>query len=336
MDRETAWKRSRLIRGIRDFFTDRNYLETDTPLLSAALIPESAIEVFATKFESPYRGAKPLFLVPSPELWMKRLIAAGFGSLFQISKAFRNAESIGQNHNPEFTMLEYYTLDADYIRSIEVTEDLFAKLLSIDTGHRRPQGDKSLSPPFLRMTMAEAFREFAGFDLGPCSAEDLVEKSLSLNIRADRSDTWEIAFNRIFVDRVEPELPRDKPLVLLDYPAEVRCLAKKIPGTPWRERWELYVDGVETANCFSEETSPAEVAEYFLMEKTLKSSALVPHAVDEAFCELYRQGFPPCSGVALGVDRLLMSFLGFDRIEDVLFFPLSDILGAENKSGGAG
>lgn len=255
---------------------------------------------------------------------MKRLIAAGWGDIFQISRAFRNAESLGGLHNPEFTILEYYTLGADYLASIEVTEELFRRLLS--RGHSTLPDPAPLSPPFRRMTMAEAFREFAGFDLAPCGTGELTEQARKLGIRTGEADDWETAFNRIFVDRVEPALPRDRPLVLLDYPREVRCLAREIPGTPWRERWELYLGGIETANCFSEETDPEKVAAYFRVEEELKARSLTPHPPDRRFLSLYRDGFPSCSGVAVGFDRLVMAFLGIPRIQGVILFPFSDIL----------
>jgi lysyl-tRNA synthetase class 2 len=324
MDRETLRRRSEYLSGIRAFLTARGYLEVETPILSPALIPESAIEVFKTRFESPYREGRDMYLIPSPEIWMKRLIAEGSGSIFQLTKAFRNAESIGRIHNPEFSILEWYTLGADYIDNIAVTEALFEDLLA--GGGESDPGRERLRPPFRRMTMEEAFREYAGFSLDSCGIEDLHRHGRDLGIRTEKGDSWETAFNRIFVDRVEPSLPSDRPLVLLDYPSEVRCLAKRIPGTTRRERWELYVDGIETANCFTEETDPGEVENYFQAEGELKKGMLVPHPPDENFFRLYRGSFPPCSGVALGIDRLLMAFFGLSHIGGVILFPFVDIL----------
>lgn len=325
MIRDTLRRRSAFTAEVRAFFTEEDYLETETPLLAPWLIPESAIEVFKAPFKDPNRPpGRDFFLVPSPELWMKRLIAGGYGNIFQISKAFRNAESIGNLHNPEFTILEYYTVQADHLRSIEVTEELFRRLLS--RGHARIPDTAALEPPFRRMTMAQAFWDYAGFDLGPCTAGDLKEEARRLGIRTGEDDDWETAFNRIFVDRVEPALPQDHPLVLLDYPRELRCLAREIPGTPWRARWELYLRGMETANCFAEETDPRKVAAYFRAEEELKEEALVPHPPDRNFLSLYRGKYPPTSGVAVGFDRLFMAFAGISQIQGVILFPFSDIL----------
>lgn len=324
MDRETLRLRSAFNATIRSFFSSRDYLEVETPLLAPALIPESSIEVFKTRFEDPYRQGRDLYLIPSPELWMKRLIGQGMGSIYQITKAFRNAESVGRLHNPEFTILEYYTEGADYRDSINVTEALFSELLSVFKSSVPEPG--RLGAPFRRMSMAEAFIEYAGFDPGPCRADELTEKARSLGIRAEDGDGWEAAFNRIFVHRVEPALPKDRPLVLMDYPREVRCLAKDTAGTPWNERWELYLDGIEAANCFTEETDPAKVEAYFRDEIPRKDEALVPHPADEEFTSIYRRGFPRCSGVAAGLDRLFMVFFRIPRIEGVILFPFADIL----------
>jgi lysyl-tRNA synthetase class 2 len=405
MTPETIRARGVLTAAVRSFFADKNYLEVETPLLAPALIPESAIEVFKTRFEHPCRPGRELYLVPSPELWMKRLLAAGFGNIFQICKAFRNAESIGSVHNPEFTILEYYTTGADYLDSLALTEELFTCLVQTrreklaappQTGG--PQTENLLAPPFRRMTVAQAFREYAGLDLEALAprdeaeslpaARELTVRARALGLPAREGDAWEEAFNRIFVGRVETALPRDKPLALLDYPRGVRCLARDIPGAPWKERWELYVNGLETANCFTEETSPDKVAAYFREEAALKEKALVPHAIDQGFLGLYANpreapefsgreagrtrrlsapgssaqgieaeipqagisrkspaeelqriarsapgtgGDAPqpsgqSSGVALGLDRLLMAFCGETSIGGVIFFPFSDIL----------
>ncbi|MCL1817416.1 MAG: hypothetical protein FWG35_00705 [Spirochaetaceae bacterium] len=332
MSHETIRARSVLAAAVRSFFAAKDYLEVDTPLLAPALIPESAIEVFATRFEHPYREGREMYLTPSPELWMKRLLAAGCGNIFQICKAFRNAEALGRLHNPEFTILEYYTVDADCGDSLALTEELFAALIrafeeKVPTGRR-----ERLSPPFRRLTMAQAFADYAKLDLAtlapresrdaPQAASLLTAKARELGLPCKDGDTWEEAFNRVFAGVVEPALPRDRPLVLLDYPREVRCLARDIPGTPWNERWELYVDGVETANCFTEETDTEKIAAFFREEAAKKEKALVRHAPDREFAAL--NGMPRCSGVALGLDRLIMAFCGENSLGGVILFPFSD------------
>ncbi|MFQ3620487.1 MAG: amino acid--tRNA ligase-related protein [Spirochaetales bacterium] len=326
MNPHIAQLRSHVYRLTREFFYQKGYLEVETPLLSPALIPESSIEVFETNFHYPSQDPIPLYLIPSPEVWMKRLIQSGWPSIFQISKSFRNFESIGKWHNPEFTLLEYYTQGADYLNSIDITEEYLTYLISnIPKEYKTPRL-ASLLPPFRRMRMEEAFKEFAGFDLASLSREDLIEKAKQSGFMVSENNTWESVFNLFFVHQVEPNLPKDRPLVLLDYPEQLYCLAKRIPHTPWRERWELYLEGIELANCFTEESDPREIETYFSLEGDLKASSKIPHVLDEEFRKMYQKGFPLCSGVALGMDRLLMKLAGASSIQGVILFPLSDII----------
>ncbi len=316
---ETLRQRASLAQSVRTFFIANGYIEVETPILSPDLIPEAHIEVFKTQFVDPFRGERDLFLIPSPELWMKRLLAQGSGNIFQLTKAFRNCESIGRLHNPEFTMLEWYTVGADYSASIEITEELFRHLLAGTTR-------KDLAPPFRLMTMEEAFRTYAGIDLSACaSIGGLLEAALSKpDICASPADTWEELFNKVFLTYVEPNLPQDRPLVLCDYPANIDTLAKRIPGTDYLERWELYVRGMELANCFTEETNPERMRSFFASESKAKAEGIVPHPVDETFPDLFARGFPDISGVALGFDRLVMAFTGTESIRGVISFPFSD------------
>jgi len=328
MDKELLWERARIIREVRAFFDRRDYLEVDTPLLAPDLIPESCLEVFETAWVPPRfsrREAEKRWLIPSPEIWMKKLIARHRTSMYQICKCFRNTESRGHLHNPEFTMLEYYTMDADYLDSLALTEEFFRHLLETTPGFH------SLLPPFQRITMEDAFRRWAGFSLaetaaaGPKAMEAEARK-LGLEPPADL-DTAAL-YDLIFIHAVEPSLPRDRPVALLDYPAFVPCLAKNSPktgakhGAGWpRERWELYVNGIELANCYSEETDPEEIRRFFEAEGLeKKKSALVKHRIDGDYWKNF-QDFPRCSGTALGLDRLIMAFTGASAIDGVIPFP---------------
>jgi elongation factor P--(R)-beta-lysine ligase len=333
MDIETVFIRGAFIRALRDFFHGIGYTETDTPILSPALIPESSIGAFRTEFEPPFGSKKELFLTPSPELWMKRLIAGGSGNIFQVSHCFRNRESVGRIHNPEFTMLEWYTMGCGYLDSLALTERLFAALVpafrAIMADNGLGEADAArldrLLPPFRRLSMREAFREYAGFDLAAReSLGALSGEAERLGLAVSRDSTWESVFNQIFLTLIEPALAGIGPVAIHDYPAEIRCLAKGIPGTPWNERWELYAGGIELANCFTEETDPTAVRSYYDREISALSAAGTRVKADEALLESFGAGFPACSGVALGVDRLLMAFLGRSSIEALIFFPYSD------------
>ena len=344
MDLELLRERARIIRQVRAFFDQRDYLETDTPLLAPDLIPESCLEVFQTLRLRPGAGSgassgansgadKPYWLIPSPEIWMKRLIARHRASLYQICKCFRNGEASGRQHSPEFTMLEYYTMQTDYLGSLEITEELFDFLL------QAAGSPADLSPPFIRLTVAEAFAEWAGFDLYQAaeSADAMEAQARRLGLNPPPGLSVHELYDIIFIHAVEPKLPLSRPVALMDYPAFVPCLAKQSPGGKTVERWELYARGIELANCFTEETRADEVRRFFENEKAAKEkTALVRHAVDEDYWKLFAGGdsspaenvfpagnlFPPCSGVAMGLDRLIMVLCGRKTLDGVLPFPM--------------
>ncbi len=321
---------ARFIRSIRAYFADRGYAEVDTPCLCPYLIPEPAIEVFRTEYLSSRGADVPLWLAPSPELWMKRLLAQGSGSIFQISHSFRNGDLGSPVHNPEFRLLEYYTTGAGYLDSIGVTEDLFSRLLAENTPGRPPE---QLAPPFLRMSMEEAFRRCAGIELAACQdARQMKEAGARQGAAMPADPTWEEAFHIAFLTLVEPSLPRSRPLVLTDYPAQVPTTARRTPGTPWAERWELFIDGVEIANCYTEETDPQALSALIKEESERKKACRVPHRIDEGLAGVFPAGFPLCSGVALGVDRLEMVFNGDASLQGVILFPFSAILEGQSET----
>jgi lysyl-tRNA synthetase class 2 len=322
--RQDVIRHARFTEAIRAFFQSRGYAEVDTPSLSPHLIPEPAIEVFRTDY-LPARGSpRPMWLIPSPELWMKRLVARGAGDIYQISRSFRNCDFGGPHHNPEFRLLEWYTVGSGYLESIGVAEDLFSFVLD-RTAPGRPAA--ALRPPFLRISMEEAFQRHARIDLARCQdAGTLRDEGRARGIAMPDSPTWEEAFHIVFLTMVEPNLPREKPLVLFDYPALVPTTAQRRQGTPWAERWELYVDGIEIANCYTEETDAAALRVFVKEEAERRHACRTEHAIDPDFAELFPAGFPPLSGAALGVDRLEMVFSGESTLQGVILFPFSDIL----------
>jgi lysyl-tRNA synthetase class 2 len=316
VDLEMLQRRAFIIRQVRSFFDNKNYLELDTPLLCGDLIPESCLEVFETTRLFP-RGSKkesaPLWLIPSPEIWMKKIIERHKTNVYQICKCFRNGESTGHLHNPEFTMLEYYTMGASYMDSLSLTEELFAFLA-------QKTENPLLNPPFDRITVAQAFEKWAEFDLF-----DAAEKQGGLEAQArwlglDPMPNLPAGtlYDLIFIHAVEPKIKAQKPVALTDYPAFVPCLAKKSNNGRTCERWELYYNGIELANCYSEETNTKKVKEFFNNESAEKEeTALVRHKVDHDYWKIF-ENFPCCSGVALGMDRLIMALTGRSTIDSVL------------------
>jgi lysyl-tRNA synthetase class 2 len=319
--------RAEALHLIRRFFRGLGYLEVDTPLLAPYLIPEASLEVFRTLGARAGGEPSELYLIPSPELWLKRLLAEGCGSLFQLGRCFRNHEPASPLHEPEFTMLEWYTVGADYLQSMTVVERLFAYLLErLELGPVLCFRGRELNcrGPFRRLSMAQAFRDSLALELGELTAlEDLRERARSLGVLVGDADSWADLFHKLFLGFVEPRLPADRPLLLSDFPAGVPTLARRKPGTPWAERWELYLAGIELANCYTEATDPQQVADFFRSQSQAKAEALEPHRVDGELERILSERLPPCSGAALGVDRLLMILLERDSVSEVNAFALS-------------
>jgi lysyl-tRNA synthetase class 2 len=215
-------------------------------------------------------------------------------------------------------------MDADYMDSLALTEELFAFLA-------KETDNPSFKTPFERVTVEEAFSRYAGFDLfktaetcekeGENGVMEAHGRRLSLDLPPNLS-LGEL-YDLIFIHTVEPNLKKEKPVALLNYPAFVPCLAKKSPNGRTVERWELYYNGIELANCFSEETDPLKVKEFFLSEAGIKEkNAIVKHKVDYDYFKIFKN-FPRCSGVAMGLDRLIMALTGRSNIDSVLPFVLS-------------
>ena len=312
--------RSELFMNIRKYFIDRNYLEVFTPTLSPSLIPEPTIKAFSSKFINEFEGNLDLYMIPSPEIFMKELIANGSGSIFQISQCFRNAEQLGDVHNPEFTMLEYYTMGMTDDDSIGLTIDMVEK-----TAISKP--DWLREKPMI-ITMEEAFWKYAKVDLLKCQDINYLRREaerLGLSSSIPDDESWEDTFNRIFLTFVETELPKDRQVYLRDYPAQIDCLAKNYPDKPYKMRWEMYIKGIEVANCYTEETDKARIKNYYIeeqrrLEEERANTGDIISKADLSFADL---DMPECSGVAIGLDRLLLTEYKGEEIAPLLLFPMS-------------
>lgn len=304
---------------MRDFFLTRQYLEVETPLLSPNLIPESSLEIFKTNRISPDTSSHELYLIPSPEIWMKQLLSQELGSHFQICKCFRNSEQSGRIHSNEFSMLEWYGVDLTFQDNIDLTQDLFRFIAPLAKKEER----HFFLNEFLILSMDQAFEEYAGFSLTENSTHQALCQQLDrLKLHYKESDNLETLFNRIFLTLVEPELPEDRTVILTDYPSFIPTLAQTHEDSPTSERWEMYMKGIELANCYSEEKDQKKVSSYFSQEvKEKKKQAHFAHAVDHQYADLFHDTFPIVSGVAMGMDRLLMALSGAKSIEEVLLFP---------------
>ncbi len=284
-------QRSRIVQTIRSFFVQRHYLEVETPHRTPGNAPEAYIDPI---------GSDGWFLHTSPELCMKRLLAAGYRRLFQICRCWRAGER-GARHLPEFAMLEWYAAECDYHHLMTECEELLRLL--VPSG-RLAYGNRNidLSRPFERLTVAEAFRRHAQLDLAEALVAGHFDEQLTLH--------------------VEPHLGQLQPTFLTEYPTELAALARSHPTRPGvAERFELYVAGMELANAFSELTDVREQRRRFDIEETLRREAgKPPYPVPEKFlAEL--SAMPEAAGIALGLDRLVMLLTDAESIDQVVAFP---------------
>ncbi len=315
-----ARARQLLQRAIRQQLEALGYHEVETPLLVPAPGMEPHIRAFEVPFvpETDLGRPRTLYLHTSPEYAMKRLLADGSGPIFQICKVFRNGE-VSPTHNPEFTMLELYHPHTDY-RGI--MDDLEATLAAAATALGR--SDPFALRPYERVTVREALLRETGIDLRAApDAPALAEAALRAGVRTEPGDGFDDVFFRLFLERLEPRLGRDRPAFLIDYPASMAALARLSPQDPSvAERFELYAHGLELANGFSELTDAVEQRRRLEEERAFRLARGRPaYPLDEPFLEAVGR-MPPSGGVAIGLDRVLMLLLGAERIEDVLLFPV--------------
>jgi len=309
--------RAEMLGRLRGFFAERRVLEVETPLLSSCFGTEPSIEPLQSEFVGPgYASGRRLYLQSSPEFFMKRLLADGSGPIYQVCKAFRNGEA-GRLHNPEFSILEWYRPDFAADQLMQELAELVQLLL----------GQDDLPVEF--RPYAQLFEEVLGLDVFSAQAEQLracaCERNLlgAEQLQLDR-DGW---LNLLMSTLIEAELGRDGLCFVTDYPASQASLARiNAYDTRTAKRFELYYRGVELANGFEELVDATEQAERFEHENcTRRGRGQQPMPVDEALLGALEAGLPACSGVALGLDRLLMCALELDDIDQVLAFSLARI-----------
>jgi elongation factor P--beta-lysine ligase len=285
---------------LREFLYLNNYFEADIPSLSPKLIPESYLEIFASKIASPnFKAAKPIYLLASPEAYLKRLLVSEKQNLFYLGKAFRNNEPLSRLHNHEFTILEWYKINYTYFKMIKEIEQMIGYLaskLSIQIGI-------DFNPPWEYLTMEQAYSKFAkGYKL---DAEN---------------------FEHTYIKQIEPNLgTRGKPTFIYDFPSWQSPLAKAKNGLA--ERFELYINGVELINGWTELTDSKQQKKNLAVqnEQRIKYNRK-PLPLDTGFIKALEQGMPECAGAAMGVDRLLMILGNYHSLSEVLLFPLSKLL----------
>ncbi|UCE66917.1 MAG: lysine--tRNA ligase [Candidatus Zixiibacteriota bacterium] len=327
---DTFITRAKIIKKMRDFLDDRGFLEVETPAMQV-LYGGANARPFVTHLKA---LDLDLYLRIADELYLKRLIVGGMEKVYEISKDFRN-EGMDRNHNPEFTMLEFYWAYADYRDLMNLVEEMiFSVVTSVLDSDEITYDDNliSMKPPYGRITFADAARKYIGTDITGLGEKKLIDLAREKGLDTDGVTGRGAALDLLSSELVEPKLVQ--PTFLIDYPIELSPLAKihrEDPGLT--ERFELFINGLEFGNGFSELTDPDDQRRRF--ESQARSRLMgdeEAHPIDEDFILALEHGMPPAAGYGLGVDRLVMLLTGNSSIRDVILFP---IMKPENPGKGA-
>ncbi len=311
--------RSKVINTMRNYFDNQGWMEVETPILQA-VHGGAAARPFATHHNT---LDMPLFLRIANELYLKRLIVAGFDGVYEFGKMFRN-EGMDRTHNPEFTAMEIYVAYKDYIWMMGMVEECLEKIaVAIHNSPLVKVGENEINfaGPYEKLTMYESIEKYTGIDVSAMSEEELKATCKSFNIEVDDSMGRGKLIDELFSEKVEANLIQ--PTYITDYPLEMTPLAKKHRSKEGLvERFELFVNGKEIANAYSELNDPIDQKERF--EDQLKLAARGDDeamAMDDDFVRALEYGMPPTSGLGIGIDRLVMLMTNQSTIQEVLFFP---------------
>ena len=321
--KDTFIKRSQIIKGIREFLDNRGFLEVETPMLVA-----NAGGAAARPFITHYNTLDlDMFLRIAPELYLKRCIVAGFEKVYELGRTFRN-EGMSVRHNPEFTMIELYQAFADYNDMMELTENMIAEVCKKVNGTTKVtyQGTEiDFMPPWRRITMVDAVKEYAGVDFATINSDEEAqaiakEKHLEFPKPLNTVTKGEV-LNMLYEEFCEEHMIQ--PTFIIDYPVEISPLTKKKRGNEmFTERFEGFVFGRELCNAYSELNDPIVQRERFAQqEKERELGDDEAYMIDEEFMSALETGMPPTGGLGIGIDRLIMFLTDSASIRDVILFP---------------
>lgn len=296
--------------AVHEFLKNKGYLNIDLPVLSPTLIPESYLEVFETEFKY-FSTKEKLYLTPSPELFLKRLLAYGVGDCYYLGKSFRNSDPPSTLHSFEFKMLEFYKMGATYM---DIANEVLEMLNFIN---KKVKNEKLNLSKWEKLSISEAFDKYSGI-----SESELFDKKLFINKSKEKGYrtsgfTYEDLWSQIYSQEIEPHLGKNgRPTLIYDYPKEFAALAKHNADNKTAQRFEFYINGIELGDCYTELTDWKEQMTRFEVEdKSRKNSLKTPHPIDKGVIEALKYGLKDCSGIAIGMDRLAMVFAGVTSID---------------------
>ena len=318
--KETFFKRSAIIKGIRSYLDERGYLEVDTPILNT-IAGGAAARPFITHHNT---LDIDMYLRIAPELYLKRLIVGGFHKVYEMGRLFRN-EGMDIKHNPEFTTIELYSAYEDYHDMMDITEGMISTLAKDICGDTKIdyQGTMiDLTPGWKRISMIDAIKEVTGADFNNANTdEEAIALAKSVGVEVEGTPVRGHVINLVFEEKVEETLIQ--PTFIIDYPIEISPLTKKKPSDPRLvERFELFIGGREYANAYSELNDPIDQKERFMMQMAEREAGNEEaNMIDDDFVQSLEYGMPPTGGLGIGVDRLIMLLTNSYSIRDVLLFP---------------
>lgn len=309
-----AQSRANILTNIRQFFSELAVVEVETPLMSQGTVTDLHLEAFTSRYDFLVDApdSTNVYLQTSPEFAMKRLLASGYGSIYQICKAFRH-EEYGSFHNPEFTMLEWYRLGFDHFDLINEVQDLLERILDC--------------PSATRISYQQIFLDHVFLDPLTASLADLLklikDRGKHSNWLSEQADI-DILLQFVFSEIIEPQIGLTSPCFVYDFPRTQASLANISPlDARVAQRFECYYKGIELANGFNELTDAKEQLSRFQEDNVKRcKTGLTEKPIDHNFIQALEHGLPPCSGVALGIDRLLMLAMKKTKIGQVISFPI--------------
>ena len=326
-----------VLKLIREFFNRQGFIEADAPLIVKLPDQEPNLSPMKIKVHNERGEEFKGYLHTSPEYAMKKMLAVGFDKIFYLGKCFRDYESFGGLHNPEFTMLEWYRAGVDFYKIMEDVENLVNSVLqSLKNNYQLPMptGRQAITNfqtnskfKFQKIQMRELWKRFVEVNLDDyLNKEKMLELCRRLGFNPEEDESYEELFYRIFLNKIEPKLKNLGAVIVYHYPAKMAALARLSPiDKRYAERFEVYVDGLELANAFSELTDADEQRLRLKAEQAeRKRLGKDVYEIDEEFIEAVKI-IPESAGIALGVDRLLMVLTGCENIEDVITLPTAKL-----------
>jgi lysyl-tRNA synthetase, class II len=321
--KEVFIKRSKMIKVIRDYFAEKEFMEVETPILQTIYGGANA-----KPFETHINAWKmKMYLSISPELYLKRLLVGGFEKVFTICKNFRN-EDVDTTHNPEFTMLEIYQAYVDYNVMMEYLEEVYEKACIAMNGttkvkhvHNGKEVEIEFKSPWKRLSMSEAIKKHTKLNVKKMSEKEILEMVKKHKIKFDGPFSWGLGVQLLFEEFVEDQLIQ--PVHIIDHPKESTPLCKTYRKDPRLiERFESFCLGMEISNAYSELNDPILQRELLECQaKDLRAGSEEAHPMDEDFVTAMEYGMPPAGGLGFGIDRMAIILTGVDSIRDVIFFP---------------